>query len=120
MSEQTSSSSSAPTNIAETATYSGNIGVAVPGWILSPAEEGIIRDKYQTNGRVFCRDILDAFAACSHHRPVSFVWKCRTEKKELLECMRQYNTTENYDLVKDEFLKEKFEKMNAAAQEQKK
>ncbi|KAG0148295.1 hypothetical protein CROQUDRAFT_669960 [Cronartium quercuum f. sp. fusiforme G11] len=72
---------------------------------LSRREEDEIQKRAKLNSLKACDELVSAFATCSSTRTFSVIWACRTQWKELQDCIKSQITQDKLDIERLEFIK---------------
>ncbi|CAM6089023.1 unnamed protein product [Calypogeia fissa] len=69
--------------------------------------EEALRSKMKSRALKECDNMIAKFAECAKGRTLSVVWTCRSQSRDLNECLHQYTNDEVLAEYKRQYLAEK-------------
>lgn len=86
-------------------------GPTVPPWMLATYEEKEIRKRTQELTNEKCQDVFSEFAKCSERHQILFSFKCKDEKKAMIDCVSYWGSDKVFEEQRNIYIQEKIAKL---------
>lgn len=87
-----------------------------PSWMLAPYEEKEVRERCQEQANKKCAQVFFEFGQCSEQHQFTLAWKCKEQKKKIIDCVAYWGSHEVFEKVRNDYIVEK----NAKLEQEKK
>lgn len=87
----------------------------VPPWMLAPYEEKEVRKRTQELANQQCDKVFREFGMCSEKHQILFSWKCKDEKKAMIDCVAHWGSDKVFEEQRNLYIQEKIAKLGGDA-----
>ncbi|CAH3171467.1 unnamed protein product [Porites lobata] len=68
-------------------------------------KDALISNMMKEKAKITCDSAVKAFTKCAHQRTFSLAWACRKEHKAMKDCMEKFYRKADFQLWKEEYLR---------------